>query len=170
MSIDRDDPEAPPLPPAEEAHAPDAGDETTLAHRTSNIAGAALLRDGLSPSVVDMIVHEALQDYARLRTSAKQTRRFLLKRILFKAELRRRLRGIDPAPDPGPYLLDVLHTRAALDTLTPAARTALEMLFRDGKGYGEIAETLGMSVAGVRRLVGRAMKRLRKWRAGAAGE
>jgi DNA-binding NarL/FixJ family response regulator len=149
MTTERDDPDGPPFPPTAEPAGPEPGDEITLVHQTTNVGGAALLRDGLSPSVVDTIVHEALQDYARLRTSANQTRRFLLKRILFKAELRRRLRGIDPAPDPGPYLLDVLHTRAALETLTPTARTALEMLFRDGRSYAEIGEALGMSGAGV---------------------
>ncbi len=166
MTIEDDGPEElGHFPDAGKPEAPPAGDEMSLSEWASNVAGGALLRDGLAPSVVGMIVGEALQEYARFRTSVKSPRRFLVKRILSKAELRRKLRGIVPPSDPeqGPHLLAVVHTRAALETLAPAARKALEMLFRDQKCFEEIAGALGLSVAGVRRLVSRALNRLRKW-------
>ena len=163
MTVERDDPE--------ELN-PDAGDEASLAEWACNVAGGALLRDGLPPFVVGTIVQEALDDYARFRGSVTGPRRFLVRRILSKAELRRKLRGMKPPADAeaGPHLLHVVHTQAALATLAPEARKALEMLFREDKCYEEIAGTLGLSVESVRRLVSRALKRLRKWRPDAPEE
>jgi DNA-binding CsgD family transcriptional regulator len=159
MTIEHDDPEEP-------------GEEARLAEWASDVAGEALLREGLSPRLAEAILQEALQDYVRFRASVGSPRRFVMKRIVSRAELCRRLRGIVPAPDRegGPRLLRVVHTRAALETLVPAARRALEMLFREGKSYEEIAGILGVSVAGVRRLVTGALKRLRAWRAETGGE
>lgn len=130
------------------------------------MAGGALLREGLPPAVVGAVVREALQDYARFRASVKSPRRFVVKRILSRAKMRRKLRGIERPSDPeaGPHLLVVVQTRAALETLAPVARQALEMLFREGKCYEEIAGALGVSVTRARKLVTGALKRLRKWR------
>ena len=163
MTIERDDPE--------EAR-PLTEDELRLAEWACNVAGGALLRDGLAPWLVATIVQEALEDYARWKRPGTSPRRFLVRRILEKAKLRRELRGIRPSPHPeaGTHLLHVVRTQAALATLTPRAREALHLLFREHKNYEEIAGTLGLDVASAERLVSRAMKRLRRWQPAAAEE
>lgn len=163
MTIERDDPEeAKPL----------TEDELRLAEWACNVAGGALLRDGLAPWLIATIVQEALEDYARWGRPAKSPRRFLVRRILAKARLRRKLRGIRPPanPEARAHLLHVVRTQAALAPLSPASRKALEMLFHEHRNYEEIAGTLGLSVEDVRRLVSRALERLHKWRPAAAEE
>ena len=156
MTIERDDPE--------EAR-PQPEDELSLAEWACNVAGGALLREGLAPWLVATIVQEALEDYARWKRPGTSPRWFLVRRILTKAKLRGKLRGMRPPanPEAGVHLLHVVRTQAALATLTPAAREALQLLFHEHKNYEEVAGMLGLDVESVERLVSGAIRRLRRW-------
>ncbi|HEX6096915.1 MAG TPA: sigma factor-like helix-turn-helix DNA-binding protein [Thermoanaerobaculia bacterium] len=163
MTIDHEQPQ----PSSRPAPQPGAADEVRLVQWAANVGGAMLLADGLARAVVQTILRDALHDYANWRGAVGNPCLFVAKRILRKAELYRRLRGIEPSAGSegrALRLLGLAHTAAAVETLPPTARRALEMLL-DGDGtFEEIGEALDLSVAGVRGLISRALEKLEQWR------
>ena len=140
--------------------------DASLAAWVSNRVGARLLERGLTQAEVRAILNDALRDFARFRSSVKNPRLFLVKRIWTKARAYATLRGMEPSlgsEGPAPDLLDVIRAGTALKILGPMAKKCLELLFLEDKTFEEIAEELDHSLTGVERLVDGAMDQLREW-------
>jgi hypothetical protein len=126
--------------------------------------GAALLQHGLIVSEVETIVRDALCDYANFRRLLP-TRECFVARRRAKAKLHVASR-IETASDlnSASRTCSTIRTKEALEFLSEKERTALRILFHEKKSYEDVAIELDVSVAYARRLVTRAITKLRNWR------
>lgn len=169
MTADRDDPEGRSRSAkngSADAVSVSAAD-VALCETVTRIAGGALLRQGFPPLAVALILDDTVQKFRMFRQSIKEPSEFLVKRILAKAQAYRKLRGMKPGSDPeeeAPALLDIIHTRPAVQTLNRHARIAIEVLYYRHGTFDDVAEALEVDPAYVPRLVEKALNQLRKWR------
>lgn len=171
MSIERDDPEG-------RSHSADSESAETTSRAAqrekrlfawaARVAGGLLLRRGFPEQAVESILNDAVQDYNNFKKNAtKKRKKFFLDRVWVRAEQHAKLRGITlvfAADDSTPHLLDLVHTREAVELLPKDAQMAIRMLFFERKTHEEVAEALGVSLPYARRICSMAMARLKKWR------
>jgi DNA-directed RNA polymerase specialized sigma24 family protein len=167
MAIDRDDPRRDRRRSAKSARpALRSAADVALCESVCATVRPWLLAKGYSPGAVAAILEEGREQFRIFRASAgKDPHGFLTRRILRRAEAYRELRGIEGDPAEGtPHLLDVIRTSAALEILGPHARIAIEILYCRGGTFRDVAKALDTNVATARRLVDRALNKLRKWK------
>lgn len=160
MTIERDD-------PAGLHRSGESGDSAELrCRRAASIVGMILIREhGLPPAVVDEITREACERGLVFRESLREPAEWIAWRIVNRARMYMDLRGIELAPEEETlHLLELIRTRAALDTLRPDSRAALEMLCFEAKSWPEIAEELDVTEIYAKRLVTNALKQLQRWK------
>jgi hypothetical protein len=170
MTTDRDDPErGSPYGdegPAEQRHGFPSGDEELTAWAIGHL-GAWLLCEGLSPSEIETIVKEAVHQCRTFQHSVANMRVFLIDRIRGRARRYMEQRGLQTdslAEGQPPYLIDVIRTKEAMDTLTGNAWKVVYLVFYENKKYEEVALELHVHVRYVMRLLRGSIEQLQAWR------
>jgi hypothetical protein len=169
MSIDGDDPEGRSRSAESEGveEVSPSADDVALCRTVKGTVGSVLLGEGLSPQAVDAIIMAAVQDFALFRKSIEDPCPFLVKRILLKRDEYRKLRGMEGEPDPeeeAPHLLEVVRTQSVLETLSPNARIALEVLYSRRGTFRDVADELGVTPAYAKHFVDKILNKLDKRR------
>ncbi len=158
MTIDRDDPEGrsrSPQSESVEAVCPSAEDRA-LCREVRGMFQDMLLDEGLSPKIVLAIFEDAEREFRMFRQTIQHPAEFLVKRISGKRDKYRNRRGTESEADPEerpPHLLDLVRTRAVLDTLSPHARTALLVMYSREGTFQDVADELDVSLEYAKRLV-----------------
>ena len=162
MSDERDDRE-------QLGHSAESEETERLYQSVGAVAAQLLQREyGLTDAVIHSIVADAFFGYTGAQQNFPDPESWLADAIFDRARRYIRLRGMDEHPDheeDPAHVRTLVLTKAALRMLSPTARRALLLRYRERRSYEDIAADLGVTVRAAEKLVMNAESQLRRWEA-----